>query len=39
MLPLVSIVMPAFNSEMYIREAIDSVRRQTLTDCQARKTY
>ena len=27
--PEVSIVMPAFNSEKYIRDAIDSVRNQT----------
>ena len=30
--PLVSVVMPAFNSEQYIQAAIDSVRKQTLTD-------
>jgi teichuronic acid biosynthesis glycosyltransferase TuaG len=27
--PLVSVIMPAFNSEQYIQEAIDSVRSQT----------
>lgn len=32
MAPLVSIVMPAFNSERYIQSAVDSVIMQTLTD-------
>lgn len=30
--PLVSVVMPAFNVEKYIREAIESIRNQTLKD-------
>ena len=30
--PLVSVIMPAYNAEMFIEEAIDSVIAQTLTD-------
>lgn len=45
--PEVSIVMPAFNSEKYIRDAIDSVRNQTfgewelivVDDCSTDLTY
>lgn len=47
MTPIVSVVMPAFNSEKYIQQAIDSVRRQTLNeweliivdDCSTDLTY
>ncbi len=31
-LPLVSVIMPAYNAETFIKEAIDSVRIQTITD-------
>lgn len=31
-LPLVSVIMPAYNAEAFIKEAIDSVRSQTITD-------
>lgn len=30
--PLISVVLPVFNAEQYIREAIDSILRQTLSD-------
>ena len=30
--PMVSVIMPAYNAEMYIEEAISSVMEQTLTD-------
>ena len=30
--PMVSVVMPAFNAERYIAEAINSVKRQTIRD-------
>ena len=30
--PKVSVVMPVYNGEMYLREAIDSILRQTFTD-------
>lgn len=30
--PLVSVIMPAYNGERYIRRAIESVRRQTMSD-------
>lgn len=47
MAPLVSIVMPAFNSERYIQSAVASVTMQTLTnwelliidDCSSDRTY
>lgn len=32
--PLVSVVIPSFNSERYIRQTVESVRRQTLTDLE-----
>lgn len=31
-MPSVSVIIPAFNAAMFIKEAIDSVRNQTLTD-------
>lgn len=31
-MPLVSVLMPAFNAESFISESIDSIRRQTLRD-------
>lgn len=31
-MPKVSVVMPAFNAEKYIREAVDSILNQTFTD-------
>src|SRR5437867_3979601 len=30
--PAVSVCMPVYNVELYVREAIDSILRQTLTD-------
>jgi len=34
MTPLVSVIMPAFNTERWIRQAIESVLNQTLTDVE-----
>ena len=34
-MPLVTVVIPAYNAEKYIEETLDSLRAQTLTDWQA----
>ena len=31
-LPLVSVIMPVYNGEKYLREAVDSILAQTFTD-------
>lgn len=31
-MPKISVIMPAYNAERYIREAIDSILRQTWSD-------
>ena len=33
---LISIVMPVFNAQAYLEEALESVRRQTWTDWELR---
>jgi GT2 family glycosyltransferase len=30
--PVVTVLMPVYNAEVYLREAIDSILQQTLTD-------